>query len=70
MDLASDEFAKAAVNQLMPCDAALAGKLGRDDASSKVGLVIGLDDHERAGQARAQQFGDFFRVHERYDAIL
>ncbi len=70
MDLASDEFAKAAVNQLMPCDAALAGKLGRDDASSKVGLVIGLNDHERAGQARAQQFGDFFRVHERYDAIL
>lgn len=53
MDLASDEFAKAAVNQLVPCDAALAGKLGRDDTSSKVGLVIGLDDHEGAGQARA-----------------
>ena len=53
MDLASDEFAKAAVNQLVPCDAALAGKLGRDDTSSKVGLVIGLDDHEGAGQASA-----------------
>ncbi len=70
MDLAADKFTKAAVNQLVPCDAALAGKLGRDNASSKMGLVIRLDDHERAGQARAQQFGDFFRVHERYDAIL
>ncbi|MEY3714051.1 MAG: hypothetical protein RL321_1671 [Pseudomonadota bacterium] len=34
-----------------------------------MGLIVGLDDHEGAGQARTQQFGDFFRVHERYDAI-
>jgi hypothetical protein len=37
----------------MPGDTALASKVARNDASGEVGLIIGLNDHEGAGQARA-----------------
>src|ERR1700730_7387050 len=63
--LATHELAQRAVDQLVAGHALLAGKLARDDARGKMGVVIRLHAHLCSGEARADQPRDFFRVHGR-----
>src|ERR1700683_346622 len=65
MDLAAHERAERAIHELMPREAALAGKLGRHDARRKMRVVVRLHEHLRAGQPGANEAREFFRVHGR-----
>lgn len=63
MDLPPDELAEGAVDHLVTGDAAPPFERGRDDSGLEVGLVVGADQDLGAGQAGADHFSDFFRVH-------
>src|ERR1041385_4110637 len=63
--LISHALAQCSVDELVTCEAALAGKLRRNDARGKMGVVIRLDMDVGPGQARPYQMCDLFRVHSR-----
>src|SRR5580658_1663905 len=47
MDLTPHELPERAIDELVPGKAALAGKLGRNDARRKMGVIVGLHLHLR-----------------------
>jgi arabinose-5-phosphate isomerase len=61
--LISHACAQRPVNELVTCEATLAGEIRRNDACGEMGVVIGLDADVGAGQAGADQLCDLFRVH-------
>ena len=63
MDFAAHQLAERAVNHLMACDAAFAGKFGADHARRKVSLVFGLNQNLGTGQSGSYQISDFFGMH-------
>jgi len=65
VDLAPHELTERAVDELVPGEAALAGKLARDHARGKVGIVLGGDLHLGSGEPGANQPRNFFGVHGR-----
>ena len=69
MNLATHQLAKTPINELMASDAALTDEIGRDDPSCEVRLIVGFNMNQGARKPGTYQFGDFFWMHERYDAI-
>jgi len=60
---APDELAQGSIDHLVPRDAALADEGLADHPGREMGLILGLDHDEGAGQAGTDEFSYFFGVH-------
>lgn len=63
MDFTTHELSEGAVDHLVASDAAATLESGRDHSGFEMGLVVGADQDLGVGEARANEFGYFFRMH-------